>query len=104
MSVLTAVSRSPRQIFAINDYPGLKSSTLVASTREMKLAESGDPLMQQVICDRYATVIGREGADVQWDTLRSRMAFVAFKPSTPPGVSGMVQKLKASASRMITSR
>lgn len=104
MSLLTAASRSPRQIYTISDYPGLKEGTLVASAREMKLADSGDSLAQQIICDRYATVIGREGADVQWDTLRRHMAFVALKPSTPAGVSGMVQKLKASASRMITSK
>lgn len=103
MSVLSAVLRSPVRVYDINDYPGLRQGTVHVTRWELKLADAGDEMMQDVICDRYAHYIGREGAPISWGLMRKHMVFVTVLARPSHGVAGMVLKVKMVTARMTSN-
>lgn len=100
MSVLSMLWRSPVHVYDINDYPGLRQGTVHVTRRELKLADAGDEMMQEVICDRYAHYLGREGAPISWGVMRKHMVFVTVLVRPSRGVAGMVRKAKMATARV----
>lgn len=95
MSTLIALPwSSPKSFYDVIDYPGLKECNIIVSRHELKLADAGDEMMQEVLCDRYAATIGREGLEVNWYVLRKHMVHAGSVPRPTMGLGAMVRSLK----------